>query len=39
VFLGSGRRLLDGVEKSVKLELLEARKYQSGDILLRYARK
>jgi hypothetical protein len=28
-----------GIEKSVKLELLEATKYASGDVLLRYARK
>jgi dihydrofolate reductase len=39
VFIGNGRRLLDGVEKSVKLELVETRKYRSGDVLLRYARK
>jgi dihydrofolate reductase len=39
VFLGSGQPLLSGVSKSVRLELLEARKYQSGDVLLRYARR
>src|SRR5256885_13501809 len=39
VFLGNGRRLLDGREKSLKLELLAAREYQSGDVLLRYAPK
>ena len=38
VFLGSGRPLLSGVSKSVKLELLEAKAYPSGDVLLRYAR-
>jgi dihydrofolate reductase len=38
IFLGSGRPLLTGVSKSVRLELLEARKYPSGDVLLRYAR-
>jgi len=38
VFLGNGQPLLSGVSKSVRLELLEARKYQSGDVLLRYAR-
>jgi dihydrofolate reductase len=38
MFLGSGRPLLSGVSKSVRLELLEARKYPSGDVLLRYAR-
>jgi dihydrofolate reductase len=37
VFLGDGRRLLEGVSKSVKLELLESRKYPSGDVSLRYA--
>jgi dihydrofolate reductase len=37
VFLGDGRRLLQGVTKSVKLELLETKKYPSGDVLLRYA--
>jgi len=37
VFLGDGRRLLEGVSKSVTLELLEARKYPSGDVSLRYA--
>jgi dihydrofolate reductase len=37
VFLGDGRRLLQGVTKCVKLELLETRKYPSGDVLLRYA--
>jgi riboflavin biosynthesis pyrimidine reductase len=38
VLLGSGRPLLSGVSKISKLDLLEARKYGSGDILLRYAR-
>jgi len=38
MFLGSGRSLLIGVSKSMRLELLEARKYPSGDVLLRYAR-
>jgi len=38
IFLGRGRLLLDGLSKSVRLELLEARKYQSGDVLLRYGR-
>ena len=37
VFLGEGRRLLDGLSKSVTLELVEARKYASGDVVLRYA--
>lgn len=38
LFLGSGQPLLTGVSRSVRLELLEARKYDSGDVLLRYAR-
>ena len=38
LFLGSGQPLLSGVSKSVKLDLLEATKYRSGDVLLRYAR-
>ena len=38
MFLGSGRSLLTGVSKSMRLELLETRKYPSGDVLLRYAR-
>ena len=37
VFLGDGRRLLEGLSKSVTLELLEAQKYPSGDVSLRYA--
>ena len=36
VFLGEGRRLLEGLPRSVRLALLEATKYQSGDVLLRY---
>ncbi len=38
VLLGSGRPLLEGVSRSVKLDLLEIQKYDSGDALLRYAR-
>jgi dihydrofolate reductase len=38
ILLGSGRPLLSGVSNSSKLDLLEAKKYQSGDVLLRYAR-
>jgi dihydrofolate reductase len=38
VLLGSGRRLIDGVAGRVKLDLLEARRYESGDVMLRYAR-
>ena len=35
VLLGSGRRLLSGVSKNSGLDLLEARQYQSGDVMLR----
>ena len=38
VLLGRGRPLLADVSTSVKLDLVEARPYQSGDVLLRYAR-
>jgi dihydrofolate reductase len=35
---GSGRTLLSDVSKSVNLDLLEAREFKSGNVLLRYAR-
>jgi len=38
ILLGSGRPLLSGVSKNAKLDLLEAKRYQSGDVMLRYAR-
>jgi dihydrofolate reductase len=38
ILLGSGRPLLSGVSKSLKLDLLEAKGYPSGDVMLRYAR-
>ena len=38
IFLGSGRPLLTGVSKDSRLELVEAKPYRSGDVLLRYAR-
>jgi dihydrofolate reductase len=38
VFLGSGRPLLTSVSKNSKLELVEAKPYLSGDVLLRYRR-
>jgi dihydrofolate reductase len=38
IVLGSGRPLLSGVSKSMRLELLEARQYPSGNVMLRYAR-
>jgi len=38
ILLGSGRPLLSGVSKSLRLDLLEAKKYPSGNVMLRYAR-
>jgi dihydrofolate reductase len=38
ILLGRGRPLLSGVSRSLKLDLREARRYQSGDVMLRYAR-
>jgi dihydrofolate reductase len=38
VLLGSGRSLLSGVSKSSRLDLLEAKGYPSGNLMLRYAR-
>ena len=38
ILLGSGRPLLSGVSKNSRLDLLEAKQYQSGDVMLRYAR-
>jgi dihydrofolate reductase len=37
IFLGSGRPLLSGVSKNSRLELVEAKPYRSGDVMLRYA--
>jgi dihydrofolate reductase len=37
VMLGSGRSLLDGSAKKLKLELLGSESFPSGDVLLRYA--
>jgi dihydrofolate reductase len=36
VLLGSGRQLLSGVSKRLTLNLLEARAFRSGDVMLRY---
>jgi len=36
IFLGHGQPLLRGLSARVRLELLEARKYASGNALLRY---
>lgn len=39
VFLGAGRPLLGGAATRARLELLEAKQYQSGNVKLRYARR
>jgi dihydrofolate reductase len=39
VILGNGRSWLNGVPRSLRLELLEEKKYPSGNIMLRYARR
>jgi dihydrofolate reductase len=38
ILLGTGRPLLSGVSKRSRLALLEAKRYPSGDVMLRYAR-
>jgi hypothetical protein len=38
VLLGNGRPLLSNVPKNLRLDLVEAKQYPSGDVLLRYAR-
>ena len=38
IFLGSGRPLLGGLSTRVRLDLLEAKRYPSGDVMVRYAR-
>jgi len=37
IVLGSGRPLLSNVSKNLRLDLLQAKQYESGDVLLRYA--
>ena len=37
VLLGRGRPLISGVPKSLRLDLLEAKTYPSGNVMLRYA--
>jgi dihydrofolate reductase len=39
ILLGSGRPLLSGVSKNSRLDLVEAKPYPSGDVMLRYARQ
>jgi dihydrofolate reductase len=38
IFLGNGRPLFGNLAKSTKLDLLEAKPYPSGNVMLRYAR-
>jgi dihydrofolate reductase len=38
VLIGSGRQLLSGAPTSLKLDLVEAKEYPSGNVKLRYAR-
>jgi dihydrofolate reductase len=38
ILLGSGRPLFSGVSKSSRLDLLEAKEYPSGNVVLRYVR-
>jgi dihydrofolate reductase len=38
LLLGDGRSLLTGVPRSVRLELLEAKPFPSGNVMMRYGR-
>ena len=38
VLLGSGRTLLNGISKRLRLNLVESRQYPSGDVILRFGR-
>ena len=38
VFVGQGRSLLGGLSSPVRLKLIDSSKYESGDLMLRYAR-
>jgi dihydrofolate reductase len=38
VLIGQGRRLVDGLSSPVRLKLIDAAKYESGDVMVRYAR-
>lgn len=38
LLLGSGRPLFDGLSKTTKLDLIEAKPYRSGNVVIRYAR-
>jgi dihydrofolate reductase len=37
VFLGEGTPLLEGIKDKIELKLLEARTFESGNVLLSYA--
>ena len=39
LFLGGGKSLISGLSKRVKLTLLEAKQYDSGNLVLRYGRQ
>jgi dihydrofolate reductase len=39
IVLGSGKLLINDVSKSLRLDLVEAREYPSGNVMLRYARQ
>jgi dihydrofolate reductase len=38
LLLGSGRQVITGLSKDLRLDLVEVRNYQSGNVMLRYAR-
>jgi dihydrofolate reductase len=38
IFIGQGRPLLSGLSAPARLDLLDVRKYESGDLMLRYGR-
>jgi riboflavin biosynthesis pyrimidine reductase len=38
VLLGSGRQVITGLSKNLRLDLVEARNYPSGNVMLRYVR-
>lgn len=37
ILLGDGRTLIDGISRTTRLELLEAKPYKGGNVMLRYA--
>ncbi len=39
LLLGGGKTLVNGVTSRVPLDLLEAKRYDSGNVMLRYARR